>query len=76
MMRQSREHTINQLFLPIEGGLIRTVVEHLEELTSPEMEHKLRVDAEIVRESKACRIFLSVVGKFLAKSNQHSIQPS
>jgi len=34
---------------PVENCFVRTVVEHLKELTSSEMEHELRVEAEILR---------------------------
>ncbi len=34
---------------PVERSLIRTVVEHLQELRATEMEHKLRIDTEVIR---------------------------
>ena len=63
----------NKIKLPIESSFIWTVIKHLQELTSTKMEHELRVNAEVIRQSKASRVFFSIVGKLLAKSNQHAI---
>jgi hypothetical protein len=69
-------HQWHHLSLPVESGLVRTVIKDLQKLTPPEMEHELRIDAEIVRQSEARRVFFPVVGKFLAKPDQHPIEPS
>ena len=39
----------------------------------PEMEHKLRVQREVVRELEAAWILLIKVSKLLTQSDQHSI---
>lgn len=52
--------------LPVESSLIWRVVEDLQELTSPQMEHELRIDAEIVREPETRRVFFSVIRELLA----------
>lgn len=60
---------------PIERSLVRTVIEHLQELTPPQMEHKLRINTEIIRQPKARRVLLSIIGKLLTKPDEHSVQP-
>jgi len=60
-------------FLPIESSFIWTVVKHLQELTTTKMEHELRINAEVIRQYKANRVFFSIIGKLLTKSNQHAI---
>lgn len=40
------------------------------------MEHELWVDAEVVRQPKARRVFLSIVCKLLTQPDKHTIQPS
>lgn len=62
--------------LPVEGRFIRAVIKDLEELASAQMEHKLGVDAEVVRQSEARRIFLPVVRELLAQANQHAVEPA
>jgi hypothetical protein len=60
---------------PIESSLIWTVIKHLQELTPPQMEHKLRINTKIIRQPKARWVLLPIVRKLLTKSNQHPIQP-
>lgn len=62
--------------LPVKRCLVRTVVKHLQELTTPQVEHELWVNAEIVRQPKARWVFLPVVRKLLTQPDQHTIQPS
>jgi hypothetical protein len=38
---------------PVKGGLVWTVIEDMKELASPQVEHELRIDAKVVRQSKA-----------------------
>jgi len=40
------------------------------------MEHELRIDTKVIRQPKACRVFLSVIREFLTQPNQHPIHPS
>jgi len=40
------------------------------------VEHKLRVNAKLVRKSEAARILLAILRKLLAQPDQHPIQPS
>lgn len=60
---------------PVECSLIWTVVEHLQELTSTQVEHKLRVNTEIVRQPEARRVFLPIICELLTQSNEHAVQP-
>jgi hypothetical protein len=53
-------------YIPVERGLVGTVVKYLQELTPPEMEHKLRINAKVVCQPKAHRVLLSVVCELLA----------
>lgn len=62
--------------LPVEGGLIRTVIEHLQELTPPQVKHKLRIDTKIIRQPEARRVFLAIISEFLAQANKHAIEPT
>ncbi len=62
--------------VPVKRRFVGTVVEHLQELTSPQMEHELGVDAEIVRQAEACRVLLPVISELLAKTDKHSIEPA
>jgi hypothetical protein len=39
------------------------------------MEHELRVYAEVVGQPETCGVFLAVIGKFLAQSYQHAVEP-
>jgi len=52
-------------YIPIERGLIGTVVKYLQELTPPKMKHELRINAEVIRQPEADRVLLSVVCKLL-----------
>lgn len=61
--------------VPIVSGFIRRVVEDLQELTPPQMEHELRVNHEVVVESETARIVLPVLCKLLTQPDQHPIQP-
>jgi hypothetical protein len=63
------------IYIPVERRLIRTVVEHLQELAPTQMEHELRVNAEVIPQPEACRILLPIIRKLLAQPNQHSIEP-
>lgn len=58
------------------GSLVRRVVEDLQELGTTEMEHELGVDREVLCEAERLRLVLAVVGKLLAETNQHSVQPA
>lgn len=61
---------------PVEGGLVRRVVEHLEELRATEMEHELGVDHKVLVETERRGIVFPVLGEFLAESNKHPVEPS
>ena len=43
------KHLMRPKNAPVERSFIGTVIEDLQELTASEMEHELRVDAEVVR---------------------------
>jgi hypothetical protein len=60
---------------PVESCLIGRVVEDLQELTSSEVEHELRVDHEVVVEPERRRVVLPVLGELLAEANQHPVEP-
>ena len=40
------------------------------------MEHELRIDGKILRESEGLGLVLSVLCKLLAQTNQHAVQPA
>ena len=40
------------------------------------MEHELRVYAEVVCQPEACGVFLPVIRKLLAKTNEHAVEPA
>lgn len=40
------------------------------------MEHKLRINTEVIRQPKAPRILLPILRELLAQPNQHPVQPS
>jgi len=62
-----------KIVLPIESSFIRTVIEYLQELTSTKMEHELRINAEVIRQSETRWIFFSIIGELLTKSDEHAI---
>lgn len=72
----SREVCEEPTSSPIESGLIRRVIEDLEELTSSKMKHELRIDHKVIVQSKRTRVILPILCKLLTKSDKHSIQPS
>ena len=59
---------------PVERCLVGRVIEHLQELASPEVEHELRVDAEVVRQPEAHRVVLPAVHEPLAQADEHAVQ--
>lgn len=61
--------------MPIVGSFIGTVVEDLQKLRSSEMEHKLRVEGEVLGEPEGGRIFWPELAEFLAEFDQHSVRP-
>jgi hypothetical protein len=61
--------------IPVESSLIWRVVENLQELTSTQVEHELRIDREILSQLETRWIFFSVFSKLLTQSNQHPIKP-
>jgi len=63
-------------YMPIESGLIRTVVEYLQKLTSSQMEHELGVNAKVISQSETPGILFSIIRKLLAETYQHSVKPS
>ena len=76
MVAQSNGRSPITRRLPVVGSFIRAVVEDLEELRSPQVEHELRIERKIFRESKGGRILRSKFAEFLAEFDQHSIRPS
>jgi hypothetical protein len=54
-----------EIKLPIEGRFIRTIVKDLQELRSPEVEHELRVEGEVVGQAKTVWIVFAVLTEFL-----------
>lgn len=40
------------------------------------MEHELGIDGEVGTKLEACWILLSILGKLLAQTDQHPVQPS
>ncbi|RUS28971.1 hypothetical protein BC938DRAFT_481224 [Jimgerdemannia flammicorona] len=69
------EHEWNS-FIPIESRFIWRVIKHLQELTPPQMEHELRVDGEIFRQPERLGLVLAIVGKLLAQTDKHTIEPA
>jgi len=54
-----------EIELPIEGRFVRTVVKDLQELRSPEVEHELRVEGEVVGKAETVWIVFAVLAEFL-----------
>ena len=61
--------------IPVESSLIWRVVENLQELTSTQVEHELRINREILSQLETRWIFFSVFSKLLTQSNQHPVEP-
>ena len=51
--------------VPIEARFVRAVVEDLEELRPPEVEHELRVEGEVVRQPEAVGVVLVELAELL-----------
>jgi hypothetical protein len=62
--------------LAVVRRLVRAVVEHLQELRPPKVEHERRVELEIWRKSKGGRVLLCVLSELLAESNELSVNPA
>lgn len=58
--------------LSIECSLIRTVIEDLQELAPTQMEHQLRVDAEVVAQAEAGGVLLPIIRERLARSVEYN----
>lgn len=56
--------------LPIEARFVRAVVEDLEELRPPEVEHELRVEGEVVRKPEAVGVVLVELAELLTLKNK------
>jgi len=61
--------------IPVESSFIWRVVENLQELTSTQVEHELRINGEILSQLEARWVLFSVLRKLLTQSNQHPIEP-
>jgi len=61
---------------PVERGLIWTVIKHLQELTSPQVEHELRINTKVIGQPEARGVFFPVIGKLLAQTDKHTIKPT
>jgi len=51
--------------VPVEGRLVRTVVEYLQELGAPKMEHEWRVEREILHNSETVWIIFRIFPELL-----------
>mmetsp|Transcript_36851 Transcript_36851/g.85109 ORF Transcript_36851/g.85109 Transcript_36851/m.85109 type:complete len:626 (+) Transcript_36851:273-2150(+) len=58
------------------GGLVGRGVEELKELRTPQVEHKLRVHGELLREPERARIILPVVCELGAQPDERPVYPS
>ena len=56
----------NRAHAPVVGGLVRAVVEHLEEVRSPHVKHELRVERKLARHAERIGIVSAVLSKFVA----------
>ena len=55
--------------VPIEARFVRAVVEDLEELRPPKVEHELRVEGEVVRQPEAVGVVLVELAELLTLKN-------
>lgn len=62
--------------MTVEGSFVGRVVEDLQELRSTQMEHELRVDAEVFSQTERGRVVLAIVGKLLAEPDEHTVEPA
>jgi len=62
--------------VPIEGRLVRRVVENLQKLASTQVEHELGIECEVLLQSERRRVILSIVGKSRAEADEHPVYPS
>lgn len=68
--RLDHDEALTQVFpvehVPVESGLVGAVVEYLQELRPTEVEHKLRVEGELLRDPETVGIVFRVFSKLLA----------
>ena len=62
---QSLCYILTVQHVPIVSGLIRTVIEHLEERRPAQMEHKLRIKREIVANPETCWVVFGILAELL-----------
>mmetsp|Transcript_42002 Transcript_42002/g.124634 ORF Transcript_42002/g.124634 Transcript_42002/m.124634 type:complete len:371 (+) Transcript_42002:56-1168(+) len=60
----------------VEGRLIRTGVEGLQEVAAPKVVHELREDREFRRKVKGLRLVLAVVRELGYQADQHPVHPA
>ena len=63
-------------YMSVESSFIRGVVEDLQKLTPPKMEHELRIQGEVLLQPKRRRVVLPVFRKPGAKTDEHSVYPT
>ena len=71
----SKDTSYKEGDIPVESSLIGRVVEYLQELTSTQVEHELRINREILSQLETRWVLFSVLRKLLTQSNQHPIEP-
>lgn len=62
--------------MAVKGGFVGRVVENLQELTSAEVEHELRVEGKVLLQRKRGWVVLSIVGKSRTQADKHPVHPS
>jgi hypothetical protein len=62
--------------MPVEGRLIRAIIEDLQELRAAEMEHELRVEREVALEPEAGRVILTILCEATAEADKHAVDPA
>lgn len=69
-------HIFAEQAVSVERRLVGRVVEDLEELRTPEMEHELRVESKVRVQAEGGGVVLAIVGKARAETDEHAVDPA
>jgi hypothetical protein len=71
-----RNAQLRRNYAPVKCSFIWTVVEHLQELTSAQVKHKLGIYTKVVRQSEARGVLLPIICELLAQVDKHAVKPT